>query len=98
MPAFQAGVAGSTPVDGSRSGVRRWRPWPRFERGARRFDSCTRSFALVAQLAEAPGSNPGSAGSNPAWGTDAFEAHEVERVLGTDEAEGSNPSEGSLRL
>src|SRR5436305_1311352 len=42
------------------------------------------------------------AGSSPALGTpssyDAFEAHEVERVLGTDEAEGSNPSGGSMRL
>lgn len=26
-----------------RSGVRCWHPWPRFGRGTRRFDSCTRS-------------------------------------------------------
>jgi hypothetical protein len=68
-PVFQTGAAGSVPAGRSHSGVRRRRPWPRFERGTRGFESRTRSQAELAQPAEAPGSNPGSAGSTPALGT-----------------------------
>ena len=104
MPAFQAGVAGSTPADGSIEGSANGRPsgfwlrlW-RFDPSALSVRLASTVHAEVAQPVEARSSNLRWCGFESRPRYHAFEAHEVERVPGADEAEGSNPSGGSMRL